>query len=101
MTIPVLAGAAVAILPAGRLAAGTAVVTMARQVGGVLGVAILVALLGTSEATDTATAFDPAWTLMSAAGLGSALASLALGRVRPTLPAGTSLPTATAAHGGR
>jgi MFS family permease len=34
MTIPILAGAAIATLPAGRLATGTAVVTMARQVGG-------------------------------------------------------------------
>lgn len=81
MAIPVLAGAAVATLPAGRLATGTAVVTMARQVGGVLGVAILVAVLGPPDAD--AAAFDGAWVLMTAAGLASALLSLTLGRVHP------------------
>jgi len=80
MTIPVLAGAAVATLPAERLATGTAVVTMARQVGGILGVAILVAVLGTPDAADVGAAFDRAWAVMAAAGLASALLSLTLGR---------------------
>jgi EmrB/QacA subfamily drug resistance transporter len=100
MTIPILAGAAVATLPAGRLATGTAVVTMARQVGGVLGVAILVAVLGTPDASDISAAFDRAWILMTAAGLASALLSLTLGRVHSDGPVTRDLaapaPAATA-----
>jgi DNA-binding SARP family transcriptional activator len=73
-----LAGAAVATLPAERLATGTGVVTMARQVGGILGVAILVAVLGTPDAAGVGAAFDRAWAVMAAAGLASALLSLTL-----------------------
>jgi hypothetical protein len=55
---------------------------LGRPVGGILGVAILVAVLGTPDATDVGAAFDRAWAVMAAAGLASALLSLTLGRAR-------------------
>lgn len=47
MTIPVLTGASAAALPPARFATGAAVTSMGRQIGAVLGVAILVGILGT------------------------------------------------------
>jgi EmrB/QacA subfamily drug resistance transporter len=46
LTLPTLVSAAVAAVPSHRFATGSGVVTMARQVGVVLGVAILVTVLG-------------------------------------------------------
>jgi MFS family permease len=48
LTFPVLGAAAVASLEATRFAVGSAVNQTARQVGGAMGVAILVAILGTT-----------------------------------------------------
>ena len=45
-TFPVLAGAAVSGLPPERTATGSAVFNMSRQLGGVIGVAVVVAILG-------------------------------------------------------
>ena len=55
---------------------------LGRPVGGILGVAILVAVLGTPDAADVGAAFDRAWAVMAVAGLASALLSLTLGRAR-------------------
>jgi PPOX class probable F420-dependent enzyme len=65
LTFPVLAGAAVADLPPARAATGSALFTMARQIGGVVGIAVLVAILGTA-APDLG-AFRSAWAFMAAA----------------------------------
>jgi EmrB/QacA subfamily drug resistance transporter len=46
LTLPTLVSAAVSAVPSGRFSTGSGVVTMARQVGIVLGVAILVTVLG-------------------------------------------------------
>jgi MFS family permease len=72
---PALTGAAAASLPPDRFATGAAVLTMGRQIGTALGVAVLVALLGTPV---TAADFDPAWLLMlgAAAAAGAAFAAL-------------------------
>ena len=82
LTFPVLAGAAVAGLPPDRSATGSALFNMARQIGGVLGVAILVSVLG-----DTASGlheFQIGWTFMAAA-------SLAAGAVALLLPRGATV----------
>jgi len=64
LTLPTLISAAVAALPPRSFATGSAVVTMARQVGMVLGVAMLVAALGSPEGTEEAhAAFDGGWLL--------------------------------------
>jgi MFS family permease len=73
---PSLTGAATAALPPARLATGAAVLTMGRQVGSALGVAVLVALLG---APSLAADFGGAWTLMIAAAAAAGLAFVAVG----------------------
>jgi EmrB/QacA subfamily drug resistance transporter len=80
-TLPSLFSAAAASLPAARFATGSAVISMGRQVGFVLGVAILVAVLGTVRASDPMGSFDGAWLFMVvAAGLG-VLAAIGIGPV--------------------
>jgi EmrB/QacA subfamily drug resistance transporter len=65
LTLPVLAAAAVASLGAGRFAAGSAVNQTARQVGGALGVAVLVAILAGSAA-DPMAHFRHVWEFAAA-----------------------------------
>jgi MFS family permease len=73
LTFPVLSAAAVAGLPAERFAAGGALNQTARQLGAVLGVAILVAILGTPSTPDAAVdAFHRAWIFAALASLVSA-----------------------------
>ena len=73
LTFPVLSAAAVAGLPAERFAAGGALNQTARQLGAVLGVAILVAILGTPATPAAAVdAFHRAWVFAAAASLVSA-----------------------------
>jgi EmrB/QacA subfamily drug resistance transporter len=62
LTFPVLSAAAVASLPADRYAVGSAVNQTARQVGGAIGIAVLVMLLGTpSSVADSVTRFHHLW----------------------------------------
>lgn len=50
LALPALIGAAAAVLPAHRFATGSAVIQMARQIGSVVGVALLVSVLGGQQA---------------------------------------------------
>ena len=77
LLLPTLTGAGAASLPAARFSTGIAVVTMGRQIGSALGVAVLVALLG-SEATAAAD-FHGAWWLMIGAAGGTAATLWMLG----------------------
>ena len=61
LTIPTLSSAAVASLPPNRFATGTAVFGMSRQIGTVLGVSILIAILGDQTSGDALARFDNAW----------------------------------------
>ena len=75
--LPSLASATASSLPPARFATGSAVLTMSRQLGSVLGVAILVAILGTPDAIDPLGAFQGGWAFMviaSVLGLGAAAA---------------------------
>ncbi|MFI7013401.1 MFS transporter [Streptomyces sp. NPDC050164] len=83
LTVPTLVGAAVSALPPTSFSTGSAVVTMARQVGSVLGVAVLVAVLGNSHGADRITAFDHGWWLTLALGLVAAVLCLAIPRPSP------------------
>jgi hypothetical protein len=79
LTLPSLVSAAVSAVPPNRFATGSGIVTMARQVGIVLGVAILVTVLGAHAAGDGALpAFQRATVVLAAAALAAALASLLL-----------------------
>ena len=55
---------------------------MSRQIGSALGVAILIAIVGTPAPGDALDAFDHAWTFMAITSGAAFLAFLALGRVR-------------------
>ncbi|MBO3752039.1 MFS transporter [Streptosporangiaceae bacterium NEAU-GS5] len=82
LTLPAFTAAAVANLPRARFATGIAVATCLRQIGAVLGVATLVALLGRPDVT----AFHNAWTMIALTGALAALVGVALGRVTATAP---------------
>jgi EmrB/QacA subfamily drug resistance transporter len=68
--------AAAAAAPRSELASGSAALAMSRQVGSALGVAALVAVLGT-HAASTSAGFDHAWILVLAAAALTGLAGLA------------------------
>jgi EmrB/QacA subfamily drug resistance transporter len=87
--------AAVAGLPPARFATGSAVLACLRQVGAVLGIAVLVALLEAASRTDPVGAFKDAWTLMAATAVVTGAIALVLGRVRAR-PAGDALAPAGA-----
>jgi EmrB/QacA subfamily drug resistance transporter len=77
LIIPTLTGAGASSLPPERFATGAAVLTMGRQIGAALGVAVLVAVLGT--ATRNAADFHSAWLITVAGGLSAGLLLLAIG----------------------
>ena len=78
LTYAAFGSAAVAELPRSRFATGGAVNSCLRQVGAVLGISVLIVVLGNPSLHD----FHRAWALMALTGTVSALAGLALGRVR-------------------
>jgi EmrB/QacA subfamily drug resistance transporter len=86
--------AAVAQLPPERFATGSAVLACLRQIGAVVGIAVLVAVLEAAPAGDPLSGFTDAWTLMALAGLTTAALALALGRVRASAPAGAPVEAA-------
>lgn len=62
LTLPTLIGAAAGALPPARFATGSAVTTMARQIGAVVGVAVVVSTLGTPRGARAALdAFRHGW----------------------------------------
>ncbi|WP_406451751.1 MFS transporter [Streptomyces sp. NBC_00876] len=84
LALPTLVGAAAAALPPTRFATGSAVTTMARQTGSVLGVALMVTLLGAPSAPAVAVdAFRQSWWAAAAAAVLAAVTALAL-HGRPT-----------------
>ena len=76
---PTIISAATADLPPQRTATGSAIVTMARQIGLVLGVAAFVAILGTPRGFRAVhEAFEHAWWAMAAMALVAAVAALGM-----------------------
>ncbi|HVA41966.1 MAG TPA: MFS transporter, partial [Acidimicrobiales bacterium] len=74
LTFPVFSAAAVASLPPERLAVGGAVNQTARQIGGALGVALLVVLVGNPSTPASALAhFHRLWIYCAAMAIGSGL----------------------------
>ena len=69
LMLPSLGGAATAPLPPERFATGSALYVMTRQIGIALGVAGLVAILGTTTGATAVTAFHHAWVFMIACSL--------------------------------
>src|SRR3954447_19419215 len=87
LTFAGFSAASVAQLPPARFATGSAVSNCFRQLGAVLGISVLVALLGTHTGLAE---FHRAYVFMALCGLGSGLLALTLGRVRATVPSWTS-----------
>jgi MFS family permease len=87
LALPTLVAAMATTLPPQRFATGSGINTMARQIGAVLGVAILVSILGRPHTAAAAkTAFDHGWTMITVAGVVAACAAVAL-RKAPARPA--------------
>ena len=95
LTFPVLSAAAVSSLPPERFGVGSAVNQTARQVGGAIGVAILVALLGgPHDRTTAVAAFDRLWVYGAAMAALSGFIGAMIGR--PARAAATARTTALA-----
>jgi EmrB/QacA subfamily drug resistance transporter len=86
LVIPSLAGASTITLPPARFATGTAVLSMTRQIGMALGVAVLIAIFGTSTAGVSLSAVRHGWALILVTAVLSAGTALAI-RHRPPAPA--------------
>jgi len=86
MAFPILTGVAVSSLPYARFATGAAVNATARQVGAVLGVAIIVAILGGPDAGQSRSALLHGFWFTAAAGLLTLVGVLALDRHTRTGP---------------
>ena len=70
MTFPVLSAGAVSSLPSARFAVGSAVNQTARQIGGALGIAVLVALIGSQRRlADPIDGFHQLWAFAAVAAL--------------------------------
>ena len=77
-----ISSAAVAELPHARFATGSAISSTSRQIGAVVGIAVLIAILGSRRSGSPLTAFHHAWLMMAVTGGASGLIATALGRVR-------------------
>lgn len=82
LTLGTLPAAATAALPPSRFATGTAVFSMARQLGAAIGVAILVALLADATGPDLLTGLRHGWWFCLGTGVTASLLSLAIGPLR-------------------
>lgn len=81
-TLPVLGSAALAAVPGGRFATASAVVSSTRQLGGVLGIALLVVIIGTPTPLTAVTVLRHGWVFCALCFVVVAVGSLAV-RVRP------------------
>jgi NTE family protein len=85
---PNLSGAAVAAAPGQSFATATGLNSVARQVGAALGVALVVAIIGTPSPLQAPAAFDHAWTFGAACLFAAGVGCLLVGRVKvETAPA--------------
>jgi EmrB/QacA subfamily drug resistance transporter len=82
LVIPSLTSAATSALPPHRFATGSAVLAMSRQIGVALGVAVLVALIGTpSSPSDAVGRFQDGYAFLIAVALAAAVATAFIGRL--------------------
>jgi EmrB/QacA subfamily drug resistance transporter len=78
LTLPTLVSAAVSAVPPQRFSTGSGIVTMARQLGIVLGVALLVTVLGTPTSHTALEAFGRSYVLTASLAAAAGVASLLL-----------------------
>src|SRR3954447_5248242 len=80
-TLPLLGSAALAAVPGGRYATASALVSSARQLGGVLGISILVLIVGNPTGAGVVDALHEGWMLSIVAFLAVAVVALPIGKV--------------------
>lgn len=81
-TLPLLGSAGLAAVPGGRFATASAVNSSARQVGAVLGIAVLVVIIGTPSPASTVDSLRHGWVFCAACFVVTAVIAVFLGRVR-------------------
>lgn len=81
-TMPVLGSAALVVQPGGRFGTASAVVSSARQLGGVVGIAVLVVILGTPTAATVVGALHDGWRLALFCFAAGAVLTVLIGSVR-------------------
>jgi MFS family permease len=86
LTLPTFMATGASSLPPEAFATGSAVVNMLRQVGLAIGVAVLVAVLGTPTSPAALSAFQSGWYVVAGASLLAALAGATLLRAAPAVP---------------
>lgn len=88
LTLPTMMGTAAGSLPAHAFATGSAVINMIRQTGLALGIAILVAVLGTGAThhSQRLVTYQHAWWLTAAIAAAGVVPALGLLRQRSTVP---------------
>ena len=88
LTLPTVMATASASLPPNAFATGSAVINMIRQTGLALGVAVLIAVLGTGAAQHNVglASFQHAWWVSAAISLAGIVPAVALLRRPPPLP---------------
>jgi MFS family permease len=84
--LPSVQGAAMSTLPPALFSTGTAKISMARQIGAALGIALLVAVIGTPSPGHVVDAFQPVWTLELLTCAAAGIAMLAVGPLRAPAP---------------
>jgi EmrB/QacA subfamily drug resistance transporter len=94
MSFASFSSAAVAELPPTRFATGSAIASCLRQVGAVLGISVLIALLGSGQSLHT---FQHAYALMAIPSAAAGVLAVALGRVRARNPLETAVQPAESA----
>jgi MFS family permease len=81
LVIPSLTSAATSSLPPERFATGSAVLSMSRQIGVALGVAVLVSIVGTPAPGEAVNRFQDGYTFIAVVALAAAVAMAAIGRL--------------------
>jgi hypothetical protein len=84
--LPSVQGAAMATLPPALFSTGTAKISMARQIGAALGIAILVAVIGVPSTGHVVEAFRPVWRVELLTCIAAGIAMLAVGPLRAPAP---------------
>jgi EmrB/QacA subfamily drug resistance transporter len=90
LAFPVFASAAVHSVPSARFALGSGVNAAARQIGAVIGVSMVVAILGTPSPAEAADAFSNTWSAISIVALCAGAAGLAIGQAVAAPDEGTA-----------